>query len=661
MTFEEWNDALLAHFFNAEKEGKRVHFFVSEETIREISGGESVAAFIQAVKAGPTRQLKNARGVFSTATALKEVWVRMSNRPPFFLPHLALCVLAASYDNSDGSEGYYKRLHGLLEEEISNRSPSKFCDMWELWEELQIWSSETKQGSLGEFRFSIQENRKHVQIPISQSILTTRERQALPQIFSSADLDSFDPPSDPSLTEALLKYGQDVLLHRTRALLKSESQDEIKAVLLETVREELEEWDGVGLGANVGEQTERHHLLLNLEIDRVVGRVSAFLRFHSIDDSRNALVQLKDRQTGVEYDADFDGGFSSRLIKKGESKPFSDFDWGKEISLTDGNDNQFRLRSSSFRIFESGLRYCVDDEIQRSKIQAGRPFTIAVSNQASDIIAWGEKNCEGWTEIQADGIPTGWRLFSCAQPQRSASIAKKYPALGLPTFARMNLRGGLRAGRGAEYLDISLPRIWVETTEEEHVISINGNPIQTVKGECELAILDPSMFLDGRAKVQLSTAAEPEVVLRNLNVSLRKSDEIDVQLLTFNPHVVEDGISVSGAIVSGVAPTPYPAHANYPSESCLLVGRGPDEMANNSEQPPWQPIWVIEKGRGKRRVRFCGSSLRDSEPLPLKKLHSKNGRKWNEAIYRERRLLTPPNNPKLAGLWRRYVEEASHA
>src|ERR1039457_3779237 len=106
MTFEQWNSALLERFFHPGNAGRRVHFSVSEDGIREFDG-ETIESFTDAVKQGPNQHLKYARSLFSSAKALKDSWHHEGcQSAPTFLPYLGLFVLASNYDNTDGSEGY---------------------------------------------------------------------------------------------------------------------------------------------------------------------------------------------------------------------------------------------------------------------------------------------------------------------------------------------------------------------------------------------------------------------------------------------------------------------------------------------------------------------------------------------------------------------------
>ena len=79
--------------------------------------------------------------------------------------------------------------------------------MWELWIDLEKWSKEGKGEELGFFSFRIRGGYQHVGLPLSQTILSNKERDKLPFIFSEADLDPMDPPPIETIKRILLQYG----------------------------------------------------------------------------------------------------------------------------------------------------------------------------------------------------------------------------------------------------------------------------------------------------------------------------------------------------------------------------------------------------------------------------------------------------------------------
>jgi hypothetical protein len=118
-----------------------------------------------------------------------------------------------------------------------------------------------------------------------------------------------------------------------------------------------------------------------------------------------------------------------------------------------------------------------------------------------------------------------------------------------------------------------------------------------------------------------------------------------------------DGARISGALVFDWEAPPFPIRDAFDSETVILLGRLPGQIANGGEAIHWSPIWIVSKGR-KRRVFFCGSTVESSEPGTSSVGDRKAIRKWREVIYHGRRSIEPPRHRRLAALWKTYISIA---
>ena len=125
-----------------------------------------------------------------------------------------------------------------------------------LWEDLEKWSQVDLKGELGVFELRATSGFKHVGVPISQVILSDRERSLLPATFADAGLDPTAPPAEAQLAQVLRMHGKKRLRSRTIAILESSGQfSEEYAALIDTVLEELRAWDGTLIDTGTAQET----------------------------------------------------------------------------------------------------------------------------------------------------------------------------------------------------------------------------------------------------------------------------------------------------------------------------------------------------------------------------------------------------------------------
>src|SRR5262249_26499416 len=136
MDYLSWNDALVDHFFKADRAGRQVYLYVTEELIRMLGEGEGlgIADFAAAVKAGPPWPTRE--GLCQRAMQGLDAWRSRDRQRPPYVGYLALFVLAAGIEGDYAPHAYYPRLRQLVGYPDGSTLPS-FDRMLELWDDLE--------------------------------------------------------------------------------------------------------------------------------------------------------------------------------------------------------------------------------------------------------------------------------------------------------------------------------------------------------------------------------------------------------------------------------------------------------------------------------------------------------------------------------------------
>ena len=190
-----------------------VHLYVTEELINDLGKEQKVDSqhFVKAVK----KSVGEMRGgLCQKALDNWDNWqYRQSRRgyPPY-IGYLSLFVLAAGRETEDFSENaYYPRLRELLAEEPKTGQYPNFQKMHQLWEDLEKWSTEDKNGEQGIFNCLKVGNNKHIGLPLAQTLLSEKDRKGLPKFFAEAGLDSDSSVSELAIASLLLQKGNSFL------------------------------------------------------------------------------------------------------------------------------------------------------------------------------------------------------------------------------------------------------------------------------------------------------------------------------------------------------------------------------------------------------------------------------------------------------------------
>lgn len=675
MDYLNWNNSIASHFFKNEMAGRSVHLYVTEELITQLGKESGVISsdFIQAIKTGlPGAKRK---GLCPKAWETLENWRRELDYPPY-IGYLALFVLAAGIEGDFATHSYYPRLRTLLGEEPTPGQYPSFDRMSRLWEDLEKWSNEDKSGKLGIFNSHSVGKRKHIGLPIAQTLLTEKERRALPAIFAAADLDPISHPNEGAIARLLIKHGRKQLHKRTLSLLEETGEsDELRQALLEWIIDELRDWDGT---AEDSGKTQIYGLLRLCcsQLDSTAKRATLSLRCstkHEFPEDGLLLFLDGNSQSFSCYEES--GGLSSPLISESDGKPLvgCEFDWlkGLQVRSADSNSTKwcFRLPASPIRVFVNGNTEGLPGIVEVRQLPTQQPFYLAAHQQCLELLTkWGESSCQGFEKLQIiDGLPSGWHFFKAQAACSDELVKQQYPILAFQTNVRLELAGGIRLERGNKFFNFAPPKLILKGGSE------------SIKVYCNNQLLD-SRNSAGNYELPADTSAE-----RKLLIEARNGDDIirrcflswvenyslpsqinAPQFDRFGNLKTGDNETggVAGALVRGVDFPDFNFNTFLPiqgKQRIFYVGKEPGQIAiwpAESLPTDWELVWAISKGRHRGQAMFCGTNLAESQPLMSKCKDRKKMRAWKEILWHDRKKISPPDRPNLKALWKQFQKEA---
>jgi hypothetical protein len=488
MEYSRWNDLIASKFFNPEMAGRRVYLCVSRELINELGKADGVgyADFVEAVKKGPEGLYVN--GLCQKAEELSRSWRRKRLTFPPYLGYLAFFVLAAGLKGSFAAHAYYPRLRKLLGEEPVARTYPHFNHMRALWKDLEKWSQVDLNGQLGEFELRITSGFIHVGVPISQVILSDRERSLLPAVFAEAGLDPTAPPAEAHLAQVLRIHGKNKFRSRTLAILGSSEQfSEEYGALIETVLQELRAWDGTLSTAGIPQETPTivcgSLRLCCEEFDPVAGIILFQLRCRTRHEFPADGLNLRIAKTTELYHCDEHGkGWSTPVA---DAETLAPLDAGslnlcsdlrmKEVDL----NWRFALADTPVRVLLSGLSEDLPGLVESNQLPRCMEFHLLVRREYVDLIErWGQSSCSDFKAVGInDGLPQGWFLYSSKSAENDEDVRDICPVLCLPTTVRIIVEGGVKVA-GSRFFDFALPQLLIEGVGKEVGVYCNGQLLQ---------------------------------------------------------------------------------------------------------------------------------------------------------------------------------------
>ncbi len=470
MNYEQWNQLLLGHFFSEEMADRRVYINVTRQILEDLGDNDGFDDFISAIHRDVGVNWES--NLCCIALRHYQKWCSDKKQHPTYFAYLVLFALAASMAGEHGldTRAYYPHLRWLLlppekREQIKAHRQNTgqlrdFDQMRQLWKGLEEWSIKSVEGQYGRYVFNTIGKMKHVGIPFSQALMTSRDRNQLPAIFHEAKLRPLAPPNKEVLLRSILDFGHRRLLPRTLCLINGKNP-EARLLFGEMIREELLNWDGEYEDDKVVTRTSAY-LELRLCLSFITGsRVHFTLRCRANRDFPEPGVNLLHR--GEEFRAEpcvDEWSYPIYNVVPGQDLDCLSFPWTNDLVMHTDTHRVVKEHGCKVRFFEES--YFSEGMYEVPQISPHTRTYIAVHlSDRYKVEKWGI-NCDGFhLKPIKDGLPKEWLLYyadaldieNC--PYESAKSTSE--------SMRLALQGGIRSVKGKQrYYYFAPPNIKVD-------------------------------------------------------------------------------------------------------------------------------------------------------------------------------------------------------
>ena len=468
ITYEQWNKAIISYLFKDCEPGQIVFLQTNAEILSEIAelSNFDVANADESLKE-TVRDKVVVSGTVNFWSVNPALWKDYSEEDPPQVAFLALTVLAASLMDSEGSVGpnnYYIRLNELLFGQSFGGAPpgfnrSKFEDFWK---HLRIWLR--VQHDVVLYLTEGSSSRRYVWYPISQCLISKRNRRDVYRFFRHHNLTPFSQVSDNQLEKDFLGW------LRSSGLTKIEryfSNDSYKKSILSQVKSLLEHWDGeIPPEPLHGEKQTAASVIVEIRFDPLDNDVE--IRYWFPTRGRDK-TRCKTNALGIQ-------DLQPSHLKKW-FRPVTD-DGGTFWNWNLWNRLQLQTHETSSIIYTLGLSdvwvFREDSErddgwlSQRNMQRYEDHLIIFRKRLVNQVTGCLRQTCEQEFEepspIHVDGRENDW-LYLRAEPTKFVSFSEQdLWKLSVVSSERIGFIGGLSVknqdGRKA-YLDFCLPTVFV--------------------------------------------------------------------------------------------------------------------------------------------------------------------------------------------------------
>lgn len=670
MNYQQWNTCLRDYFFNQDAAGKEVVLFADTPLINKLGSGygADVNDFIRAVTAGT--QGMGWDSVCQNAYRRFKNWRDSWGRPQY-IGYLVFFVLAAGQDGDYSVNAYYPRLNKLLGLPEDSGAPASFNRMYQLWEDLEVWSKADMMETLGRFTARVRGRWIHVGLPLSQTLLTAEEKSNLPAFYAAIGFDPTSPPSGLLLGRRML--AEPGLLHaRTRRILQKQEDGmhHLKDALIEFVLADLKEWDGSAGEVAIGTETPGGRvygaLRIGLHYDPVSWIAKTTVRFKTnrdLPEDEMIFVRLRDKSLWrcsnsiQSWTTEFSSVVDKRLLDA------SQLNWlhGEAFSDEEGHW-KVQLKGAEVRLFMEGKRENLPRWIETNRIDSDGKYLLACSaSYIDDITRWGAESSEVFRSLSVDdGLPEGWQLYELI------NIRKSHPAidvLQLPSMHSVMFSGGLRTGRGNKFFAFAPPEIVVEGISGDYEVIVWGQRAgRTEEGTWALPPGVPAgepvnvEVIAGDTVLKASFQLENPAITGDFT-SIRR-DRYGKKLEVDDNYCTVAGANVRGGIVQEF-PAYIPGLPTYLSHRIKFLGAVPGQIA---EWPgrgipfDWQPVWAIARVKRDKWQAYYIGAVQDISHSPIFRRELHEWKKWKKAFTYLN--VSPPRFDLATVLWRHYKEGA---
>ena len=677
----KWNEIIAKHFFKEEKAGKEVLLYINEPLIKSLGEpyGESLNEFIHAVKHGP--DWVRPSDFCQLALQAYDNWRSRNVDYPPYIGYLAFFVLAAGVEGDFDAKAYYPRFWKLLNNEDSSGTPRSFEQMIDLWDDLEKWSREDKNETLGKFEARIRGNWWKVGLPLSQLLISEEERRHLPILFDKANLDPVDTPPPDVMARLLKEFGADILEKRTYRLLESKKKEDValRGALMNLVLEELENWDGAVLTQEQTEQKRQMHtnlLRLCLSRDSLANTVAFYVRFKTNKSfPEGGLSFTGDRGTHTWSCSESYQGWS-KMLKDYQTRPHlkldgTSLDWLSGMEFKDAQ-NSWRavLRGATTKLFIPGKFEVLPDWIEKQRLDRNMEFLIAsYGDDIRRLREWGLAGCKDFKELSVGGLPEGWIMFS---GKNAFKICPGIDVLSISPVIRLLIRGGIKTGIGNAYFRFAPPRIVLENGLGEEKVNLNDNELTREDPQTQVwqlpedaPVAEPlriEVSVNGQVLKRIVWLEEPEPPLIAKYDARRDACGVMCQ----QDSSLQQACGVIVHSPDGHDFPPMPRSFSFLlSNKITFVGASPGQIAEwpHEEVPQnWMPVWALSKlKRGIFVANFCAYEQPVDQCAPGTSLSDKRlVKRWKKALWYDREKIIPPDFRKVKDMWEKYVSVAKN-
>lgn len=689
LNYIEWNDLLAEYFFNEKMASREVILFADVDLINLLGKryGSDFFDFIIKLKNGPDYIHQNYTDIYRMAYETYRNSENLVFPYPPYVAYLVLFVCAATIDGDFNVNAYYPRLIKLLgnhdENSINHNIVPK---MAKLWSNLEFWSKNIKGEELGRFTKRVRGGNVHVGIPLSQTIISEEERKKLPLIFSKSNLDPNDLPSEETLKHKLNANGGQFLKKRTISLLNTseEGEKQLLNAFIDFVLEELENWDGrfeneVNTIAKISQHREVTIVYIRTCLKKDFGMYSQSLRIKTKNQypENDLEFRVEGLNGTLRCFETSQPGWSTRLDKNvddiKETSDIFQFDWLKGVEIYDPENKwAAKLRPAKVRVFLPGRWEGLDEDwIEAQHLEYGCEFFVACHGSTSeDVMEWGSRNTDIFEAVNGKGLPSNWSLFHGKNAKLSNN---KYDVLTLPQNVNLRIRGGVKVGKGNQYLYFAPPYIVLEGSKGDEVIRLDDIEISRDKNENDLRYELPKNLEAGKT-LTIEVTKNGDKICNTRTIRLIKpvliEDFSKVPKRDKFGDIIDDNSTlngyVQGAVVYGQSsecfsdvPTSLPT---YLSNRIIFIGFIPGQIVKWPEEGlpiEWEPVWAISKSKRDLEIHFCGKR-EYLEKIPNKEsiYDRKKTKEWKKYIFINRNKNKIPSLPRLKELWIKYEKVA---
>ncbi|NKG19881.1 hypothetical protein [Paeniglutamicibacter terrestris] len=566
-SYSEWNEALSAAFFNADRAGQLVYLDHDDRGFAsacEALGLQPNAEAVESLAAAVRSKLcwrESHRASFAEFDMMTKRWVFgrraavKAKREVLAPPNIALLMLlsiaaesmgALSAKGEQHAGSYYTQLERILRIPAGEgpRLRISFMESSEAyWEALSVWL-EDNVGDRG-LPSAYALMHRYVGLPISQALIRDTERRNLEKFFDEQGF-----VSGAAVSHAEMHASLDIWLHASggsanQALRKiwavSGNQDRVTELALA----EFSAWDGPVGRASGGRTSNRGtRCLLTWRSERkFLTSISKFglVVMQGIQNGGSGTVEAED---GSQLEVSFrPAGNNTFGVSFGDHEVDPQSMVGAEIRITTSDKQVLRRVPRNVAIFAHDSMTASYVEVDRAL--AGTETRILVKDThalASSVERILDDAAQpGFSKIVGgfkDGIPPGWIAYVDVTFLRSPAdellISPELSAFQPRMTTQMSLQGGLRLPGRTRRWSAYAPLTLVITTDDNSKVDlfrVDRNPDSLRATEVLVqSDLQPPVELrvddlrNGQTDFTLSLRRKLST-LQNLSIKLRGADE----------------------------------------------------------------------------------------------------------------------------------------